>query len=159
MPLVQTSFAVQAIVSLHAVPFGAVGLVHCPLEGLHVPATWHGSSAVQVTELVPWQAPAWQLPPPKHGLPGLHVVPFGALENPVVDVPGAHTRHTLAGSTVPDATYVPAMKQPAVHAPPLQTSPAGQLAFVPFAEALNAVVDVAGWQVWQGFAGFTAPGA
>jgi hypothetical protein len=40
-PLVQTSFCVQALPSLHVVPLGAFGLEHIPFEGLQVPATWH----------------------------------------------------------------------------------------------------------------------
>jgi hypothetical protein len=38
-PLVQTSPVVQALPSLHPVPFGWVGLEQTP--PLHVPATWH----------------------------------------------------------------------------------------------------------------------
>jgi hypothetical protein len=32
---------VQALPSLHAVPFGAAGFEHSPVAGLQVPAVWH----------------------------------------------------------------------------------------------------------------------
>ena len=39
VPLWQVSFVVQKLPSLQAVPFGAAGLEHVPVDGLHVPAT------------------------------------------------------------------------------------------------------------------------
>jgi hypothetical protein len=48
---------VQALPSLHVVPFAAAGLLHWPEAGLQVPATWHWSDAVQVTGLPPVQVP------------------------------------------------------------------------------------------------------
>jgi len=46
LPPVQTpawhvSFCVHPLPSLQPVPFTAVGLEHMPVDGLHVPATWH----------------------------------------------------------------------------------------------------------------------
>ena len=41
MPSVHWSLVVQGSPSLQAVPSGAAGLEHCPVEGSHVPATWH----------------------------------------------------------------------------------------------------------------------
>jgi hypothetical protein len=38
-PEVQTSFVVHALPSLQAVPFGALGFEHVPVDGSHVPAT------------------------------------------------------------------------------------------------------------------------
>jgi hypothetical protein len=61
MPLWQVSVCVQAFPSLHAVPFGAAGFEHWPDAGLHVPGTWHGSLAAQVTGFVPAQVPLWQV--------------------------------------------------------------------------------------------------
>src|SRR2546427_438105 len=44
LPLWQVSVCVQALASLHGVPFVAVGLEQLPVAGLHVPATCHWSS-------------------------------------------------------------------------------------------------------------------
>jgi hypothetical protein len=60
-PAWQVSVWVQELPSLHAVPFAAVGFVQAPVLGLHVPATWHWSCAVQVTGFEPVQAPFWQV--------------------------------------------------------------------------------------------------
>jgi len=38
---VHASPNVQALPSLQAVPIGACGLEHIPVDGSHVPATWH----------------------------------------------------------------------------------------------------------------------
>jgi hypothetical protein len=38
-PEAQTSFVVHALPSLQAVPFGALGLEHVPVDGSHEPAT------------------------------------------------------------------------------------------------------------------------
>jgi hypothetical protein len=47
------------------------------------------------------------------------------------------------------------MKQSETHALPLHTWPAAQLA--PSLRVVQAVVEVAGMQAWQAFAGFTVP--
>ena len=47
----------QALPSLHVVPFAAVGFEHVPVDGLHVPTVWHWS-VVQVTAVPPVQVPA-----------------------------------------------------------------------------------------------------
>jgi hypothetical protein len=77
-PLWQVSVWVQALPSLHEVPFAAAGLEHWPVAGLQLPATWHWSDALQVTGLLPVQAPAWHVSVCVHALPSLHVVPFAA---------------------------------------------------------------------------------
>ncbi len=41
VPLWQLSVCVHALPSLHVVPFAAIGFEHWPLDGSHVPATWH----------------------------------------------------------------------------------------------------------------------
>ena len=41
IPAWHVSACVQALLSLHAVPFAAAGFEHAPVAGLHVPATWH----------------------------------------------------------------------------------------------------------------------
>ena len=40
-PAWQVSVWVQALPSEQPVPFGALGLLHVPVAGLQVPATWH----------------------------------------------------------------------------------------------------------------------
>src|ERR1700722_5100462 len=46
VPLVHTSPVVQGFWSLQVVPAGASGLEQVPVDGEHVPATWHWSLAV-----------------------------------------------------------------------------------------------------------------
>ena len=41
VPFWQVSLCVQALPSLHAVPFAAFGFEQVPVAGSHVPATWH----------------------------------------------------------------------------------------------------------------------
>jgi hypothetical protein len=57
-PAVHRSLRVQALPSLQVVPSAAGGLLHRPVVGLQAPAAWHWSLAVQVTGLLPTQAPA-----------------------------------------------------------------------------------------------------
>src|SRR2546428_253109 len=59
LPLWQVSVCVQALPSVHGVPFVAVGVEQLPVAGLHVPATWNWSRAVQVTGLLPTLLPFW----------------------------------------------------------------------------------------------------
>src|SRR5437016_5498140 len=87
VPFSHVSVCVQALPSLQVVPLGAAGLEHCPVDVLHVPATWHWSETVQVTGLEPTQVPLWQVSVCVQALPSVHAVPFvfGGLEHtPVV---------------------------------------------------------------------------
>jgi hypothetical protein len=59
-PLWQASLWVQALPSLQAVPFTAIGFEQLPEAGSQVPAVWHWSDGVQVTGLDPAQVPAVQ---------------------------------------------------------------------------------------------------
>jgi hypothetical protein len=93
-PLWQVSFKSHALPSLHAVPFGAVGLEQVPVAGLQVPATWHWSSAVQVTGFDPVHVPAWQVSVCVQVLPSLQVVPFGAAGFEHAPVVGSHVPAT-----------------------------------------------------------------
>ena len=77
-PVWHVSLCVQALPSLHAVPFGAFGFEHVPVAGLHVPATWHWSLAVHVTGLEPVQIPARHESVCVQALPSLQAFPFGA---------------------------------------------------------------------------------
>jgi hypothetical protein len=79
-PLWQVSPNVHELLSLHAVPLAAIGLEQTPVDGLHVPATWQASRAVQVTVLVPLHTPLWQVSAEVHRLLSLHVVPLATEE-------------------------------------------------------------------------------
>src|SRR5262249_20736695 len=59
-PAWQVSVCVHALLSLHALPLGLLGLLHTPVVGLHTPGSWHWSCAVQFTGLPPVHAPASQ---------------------------------------------------------------------------------------------------
>src|SRR5439155_985463 len=61
MPAWQVSLWVQALPSVQAVPSALCGVEQVPLAGSQVPATWHWSSALQVTGFAPVQVPAWQV--------------------------------------------------------------------------------------------------
>ena len=63
------------LLSLQVVPSAAGGLLHWPVVGSQVPATWQASSAVQTTDAPAVQTPAMHDEP--HPAP--HVVPFGLL--------------------------------------------------------------------------------
>jgi len=77
-PLSQASLCVQASPSLQAVPLGAAGLEHSPVDGSQVPATWHWSEAVQTTGFEPTHIPLWQVSVCVQELPSLQAVPLGA---------------------------------------------------------------------------------
>jgi len=76
LPDWQVSGVVQLLPSLHDAPFVFGGFEQAPVDGLHVPATWHWSDAVQATGLAPVQRPAWQLEVPVHASLSLHEAPF-----------------------------------------------------------------------------------
>jgi len=60
-PAWHESVCVQALPSLHAVPFARAGLEQTPVDVLQVPTVWHWSSAAHVTGLDPVHAPAWHV--------------------------------------------------------------------------------------------------
>jgi hypothetical protein len=76
-PPAQLSLVVQALLSLHVVPFPAFGFVHTPVPVLQVPATWHVSSAVHTTGFDPVQTPDWQVSVWVQALLSLQAVPLG----------------------------------------------------------------------------------
>jgi len=89
VPLWQVSVCVQALLSLHAVPFVATGFEQDPVLVLHVPAVWHWSLAVHVTGFAPVHVPLWQVSVCVHALPSLHAVPFVATGFEHVPLPGS----------------------------------------------------------------------
>src|SRR5437899_2531951 len=85
-PLWQVSVCVQALPSVHGVPFVFGGLEHTPVVVLQVPTSWHWSEAVQTTGLLPVHTPLWQVSVCVQALPSLQVVPsvlFGFEHTPV----------------------------------------------------------------------------
>jgi hypothetical protein len=78
VPVLQLSICVQALPSLQIVPSLASGLEQTPEAGLHAPATWHWSSAVQAVE-VPVHVPATHASFFVHAFPSLQVVPSAAV--------------------------------------------------------------------------------
>jgi len=79
VPALQLSLTVQAFASLHEVPSAFVGFEHTPVPESHTPATWHWSSAEQVTGIPALQAPLpSQVSAPLQGLPSLQLVPDAA---------------------------------------------------------------------------------
>jgi hypothetical protein len=91
----------------------AVGFEHAPVPGLQVPATWHWSSAVQVTGFDPVHAPAWHVSVCVQALPSLQVVPFNAVgfeQTPVDGLQVPATWHSSLAVQVTgfDPTHAPA---------------------------------------------------
>ena len=78
VPLWQVSVCVQALPSLHVVPFGLAGFEQAPVRrvaGAGVVALI--ASPCTTTGFAPVHAPAWQVSVCVQALPSLHVVPFG----------------------------------------------------------------------------------
>jgi hypothetical protein len=114
----QVTFKSHALPSLHALPLGAVGFEHWPVAGLHVPATWHWSLAVQTTGVDGTQCPA-----PSHvgavehaPLPLPQVVPLGTFVTEHVPLPGSQADWTHCASAVEtnpaDASVLPLLSTP-----------------------------------------------
>ena len=62
-PAWQVSPLTHALPVPQLVPSDAFGFEHTPVAGLHTPAVWQVSSAVQVMVEPPWHAPDWQVVP------------------------------------------------------------------------------------------------
>ena len=63
------------------------GSEHVPVDGSHVPASWHWSLAVQTTGFEPAQVPDWQASAWVQALPSLHGVPSALGVTVHVEVP------------------------------------------------------------------------
>jgi hypothetical protein len=87
-PAWHVSEPLQTVESLHALPFGLAGFEQVPVEGLHAPASWHVSDAVQTTGFAPVQVPAWQLSVCVQASPSEQLAPFGFTGSEQVPVPG-----------------------------------------------------------------------
>jgi hypothetical protein len=66
---------VQALPSLQAVPLSAAGLEQTPVDGSHVPTTWHWSLAVHVMGFEPAHVPLWQVSTRVQAFWSSHAVP------------------------------------------------------------------------------------
>ena len=88
VPVWQVSVWVHAFASLHDVPFALSGFEHTPVDVLHVPTSWHWSSATHVTGFPPVHAPAWHVSVCVQAFASLHDVPFvfSGIEHAPVDV-------------------------------------------------------------------------
>lgn len=115
VPFEHASFEVHASWSLQEVPFGSAGFEHVPVEGLHVPAEWHWSEAVQVTVAPAVQVPAWHVSFESQALPSLHEVPLAAVGLEQSPVNGLHAPATWHWSEATQVTLPPAVHAPARH--------------------------------------------
>ena len=90
MPAWHVSVRVHALSSSHVAPLGFAGFEHVPVDGLHVPTSWHWSWAVQVTGFAPVHVPASQVSVRVQALLSSHVVPFGFAGFEHTPVDGLH---------------------------------------------------------------------
>src|SRR5439155_544869 len=116
VPPWQVSLSVQASPSLHPAPSALLGFEHSPVPGLHVPASWHWSCAVQVTEVPAVHVPPWQVSLSVQASPSLHPVPSGLLGLEHSPVAGLHVPASWHWSCAVQTTGSP------VHVPPWQVS-------------------------------------
>jgi hypothetical protein len=116
VPLVHSSFDVHASWSLHVVPFGRDGLEQVPVAGLHVPAAWHWSEAVQVTVDPAVHTPAVHVSLESQRLPSLQAVPSATVGFEHCPVAGLHVPATWHWSDATQTTLPPAVHTPAWHA-------------------------------------------
>src|SRR5439155_1383011 len=116
-PAWQASLRVHASAASQAVPAGLAGLEQTPVAGLHVPASWHWSSAVQTTGLAPVHAPAWQVSLRVQASTSSQVVPSGLAGLEQAPVAGLHLPASWHWSGGAHTTGVPG-----AHVPPSQAS-------------------------------------
>jgi hypothetical protein len=112
VPLWHVSVWVHALPSLHVVPLPAVGFEHAPVVGLHVPAAWHWSLAVQVTGLEPAHTPDWHESACVHALPSLQEVPFGRAGLEQAPLDGSHVPATWHWSAAKQMTGLDPVQAP-----------------------------------------------
>jgi hypothetical protein len=96
VPLWQVSVCVHALPSLHAAPLVLLGFEHTPVLGLHVPAVWHWSEAVQTIGLLPTHVPAWHVSVCVQALRSLQLVPLPRSLHAVVLTAGWQLWHCVA---------------------------------------------------------------
>jgi len=121
---------------------------------------WEHPQPPRLYTLIPWPpSPTTTGPPSAVAQGGPLQVPFRHEWSPqhVPSATGDHATVEVAGwqvwqgsLAVPASWRALSIQQPALHRPRLHTSPAAQS--VPSASIVQALVDVAGWQTWQGSA-------
>src|SRR5580704_10152149 len=148
IPLLHTSPAAQLV------PLGTLDQVVVEVAGVQTWQAFAGFTVPAGMSMPPMKQSAMH-DPLLHTSPAAQLVPLGTLDQVVVEVAGVQTWQAFAGFTVPAGMSMPPMKQSAMHDPLLHTSPAAQL--VPLGTLDQVVVEVAGVQTWQAFAGFTVP--
>ena len=90
VPLMHANVVSQRLLLAHAVPSGTVGLLHWPLVGSQVPATWHESLGAHTTGLDPEHAPLWQVYVVRQGFVPVHAVPSPAVGFEHCPLEGSH---------------------------------------------------------------------
>ena len=70
------------LLSVQDIPSSLGGLEHIPDAGLHNPATWQVSDAVQTTGFEPTHVPAWQVSVCVHALESLQLRAVPAVQDP-----------------------------------------------------------------------------
>ncbi len=93
-PASQASARVQAFPSSQLVPSGFAGFEQAPVPGSQTPATWHCSSAVQVTGIEPTHAPAPHESARVQAFPSSQLVPSAFAGFEQMPVPGSQTPAT-----------------------------------------------------------------
>src|SRR3989442_1571248 len=94
----------QARPSLQAAPSALAGVEQVPLAGSQVPATWHWSSALQVTGFARVQVPAWQVSVWVQALPSLQAAPSALAGLEQVPLAGSQTPATWHWSSALQVT-------------------------------------------------------
>ena len=89
-PATHWSFTLQRDPSSQGVPLGTGSVVHAPLAGSQLPASWHASGAVQTTGSPPRQAPASHVSRRVQSSPSLQRLPSGWVGFEQVPVCGSH---------------------------------------------------------------------
>ena len=92
LPATHASPTVQASPSSHGVASAAAGFEQSPVDGSHVPASWHWSRCAQTTA-----TPGTQ-PPATHASPTVHASPSS---QGVASATGAYEQSPVAGSQIP----------------------------------------------------------
>ena len=107
---------VQASPSEHGAPLGFAGCEQVPVCGLHVPASWHSSGAVQTTAApgTHWPFASQWSPPsaPVQALPSEQDVPLGFTGLEQAPVCGSHVPASWHWSEAVQVTAVPPVQMP-----------------------------------------------
>src|SRR5262249_38261528 len=145
VPAWQGSVWVRGVPALQAAALALSGLEQMPLSGSQVPATWHWSSAVQTTGLVPTQVPAWQVSVWVQASPSLQAAPLALTGLEQVPLAGLQTPASWHWSEAVQATGFVPVQTPASHTSVwVQALPSVQA--VPFGFDRLEQVPVAGSQ-------------